>query len=337
MSRYRKVEVKTWSSEDFRALSPMPPSGQGLWFFLMTGPLTGPVPGLFRAGRAGMAEELGWAQEAFDEAFGEVLGKGMVKADLTARVVWLPQAIKYNRPESPNVVRSWRADLDMLPECALKAEALVALRAFLEEMGDGFVAAFDEIRNGKPGRSEPTQKASGKALSKPSGKASPNQEQEQEQEQEKAKRVSSSVPDDLSADGCDEEAQRLAAEAEAKSKAEAKAQRLAAVTSDAIDAYNAALGKPNGLLPAVTLKNDVREKQVKRCLRVASEIAAHLNNGVPTLTRAFWDGYFETAAKDDFHAGRRGGGKDHKGWTPDFDYLTNPETMTKIFDQAMSS
>jgi len=34
--RYRKVEVRTWGDEKFRALSPIPPCGQGLWLFLIT-------------------------------------------------------------------------------------------------------------------------------------------------------------------------------------------------------------------------------------------------------------------------------------------------------------
>jgi hypothetical protein len=92
-SRYRKVEVRTWGDEKFRALSPIQPSGQALWLFLITGPHTGPIPGLFRAGRAAMAEELDWELEAFDKAFGEVSDKGMVKADFKARVMWVPNAI----------------------------------------------------------------------------------------------------------------------------------------------------------------------------------------------------------------------------------------------------
>ena len=56
-SRYRKVEVRTWGDEKFRGLSAMPACGQGLWLYLITGPHTGPIPGLFRAGRAGMARK----------------------------------------------------------------------------------------------------------------------------------------------------------------------------------------------------------------------------------------------------------------------------------------
>lgn len=169
--RYRKVEARTWGDEKFRALSPIPPCGQGLFLFLITGPFTGPIPGLFQAGRAAMAEALDWDQEAFDKAFREALAQGMVKADFKARVVWVPNAIKHNRPESPNVVRSWGAEFDLIPECDLKREAFEALKASVCALGEAFAKAFIE--------------AFGKPSAKPSCKTIGNQEQEQEQEQKK--------------------------------------------------------------------------------------------------------------------------------------------------------
>ncbi|MBY0243169.1 MAG: hypothetical protein K2X55_28075 [Burkholderiaceae bacterium] len=209
MSRYRKIEVKTWTDKRFRALSAMPPSGQGLWFFLLTGPHTGPIPGLFRAGRASMAEELGWEQEAFDEAFAEVFANGMAKADFKARLVWLPNAIKYNRPESPNVVRSWRAELDLLPECALKTEAVAAMRTALAAIGAAYAEAFNEFakEDAPPqqakapaeDREESLPKPSGKAFGKASAKPMPNQEQEQEQEQEQVNPIVEQPQLDLAA------------------------------------------------------------------------------------------------------------------------------------------
>lgn len=167
MSRYRKIEVKTWSDEKFRELSPLLPSGQALWFFLLTGPHTGPIPGMFRAGRAAMAEELGWPQEDFDKAFQEAFQLGMVKADFKARFVWLPNAIKHNKPESPNVVKSWGREFDLLPECELKAEAFEELKAFIFGLGEAYAKAFREVF--------------ANYLKKASLKAMPNQEQEQEQ------------------------------------------------------------------------------------------------------------------------------------------------------------
>ena len=182
MSRYRKIEVRTWADAKFRKLTPIPPCGQGLWFFLLTGPFTGPIPGLFRAGRAAMAEELGWSTEAFDEAFREVLEQGMAEADFTARLVWLPKALNYNRPENPNVVKSWRAELDLLPECDLKHRALAAIREHLQTLGNAYVAAlFGDEGVVEKHIEKPSPKHSGKPLPKDM----PNQEQEQEQEQEK--------------------------------------------------------------------------------------------------------------------------------------------------------
>lgn len=171
--RYRKVEVRTWGDAKFRKLSPMPPCGQGLWLFLITGPHTGPIPGLFRAGRAAMAEELGWTPEAFDEAFREAFQQGMVEADFQARVMWVPNAIRHNKPESPNVVRSWAAEFDLIPECDLKWKAFEALKASIHALGEAYGKAFDETFP------KPSVKASGK----PSAKTTGNQEQEQEQEQ----------------------------------------------------------------------------------------------------------------------------------------------------------
>lgn len=189
MSRYRKVEVKTWTDDKFRSLSPMPPSGQGLWLFLITGPHTSPIPGLFRAGRAALAEELGWDIEDFDEAFKEVLDKGMAKADFKSRLVWLPKAIHFNKPESPNVVRSWHTELSLLPGCDLKNEAIAYIRAHLEAIGKPYLTAFNEAF-------EPSSKPSVKPSAKASAKTMPNQEQEQEQEEEQTNFVRSSSADD---------------------------------------------------------------------------------------------------------------------------------------------
>ncbi|MFM0663299.1 conserved phage C-terminal domain-containing protein [Paraburkholderia sediminicola] len=145
---YRKIEVRMWGDEKFRALSPMPPSGQSLWFYLLTGPHTNTIPGLFRSGRAAMAEELDWEHEAFDEAFREVFQQGMAKADWKAKVVWVPKVINCNPPANPNVVTSWRHAWGLLPECELKREAYESLRAFVCGLGKPFEEAFVKaIRN----------------------------------------------------------------------------------------------------------------------------------------------------------------------------------------------
>jgi hypothetical protein len=142
MGRYRKIETKTWNDAKFQGLSPIPPCGQGLWLFLLTGPFTGPIPGLFKAGKAAMAEELGWSAEAFEEAFTEVLSKGLIKFDPKTRLVWVVKAINHNLPESPNVVLSWTDHLRELPECQLMNEALTSIYKTICEHGEAFGKAF---------------------------------------------------------------------------------------------------------------------------------------------------------------------------------------------------
>ena len=166
MARYRKFDLRTWNDEKFRALTSFPPSGQSLWIFLLLGPQTTSIPGLFEAADVVLAHRLRWPMKAFREAFREVSAKGMAKADWEAGLVWLPNAPRYNKPESPNVIRSWGPIFDELPECELKCEAYQTLKAFAQGWGKGYAEAFRE------------------ALREPSAKAMANQEQEQEQEQE---------------------------------------------------------------------------------------------------------------------------------------------------------
>jgi hypothetical protein len=103
-----------------------------------------PVPGLLCVGEAALAEEFGWSLDAFRKAFAEAMAEGLVEADWKARVVWIFKAWKYNSPESPNVIRSWRIPWDETPECRLKVEIYQSLKAFVEGLKDGFKKAFRE-------------------------------------------------------------------------------------------------------------------------------------------------------------------------------------------------
>lgn len=164
--RYRIIDVRIWFDPKFLNLSPMQPCGRGLFVYLLTNPHTNSIPGLYRAGKAAIAEELNWPIEGLGEAFDEVINQGLVKADFQARVIFIPNAIKYNKPQSPNVIKSWASHWDEIPECDLKNSAYETLRDFIKTMGEPFLKAFDE------------------AIAKASGKVMFNQEQDQEHKQE---------------------------------------------------------------------------------------------------------------------------------------------------------
>jgi hypothetical protein len=140
MSRYRKVDPRIWNDAKFRALNN---HGKLLFFMLLTHPGMTAL-GAMRATPSGLAEELGWEVEAFRKAFGDVLSKGMAEHDAKACLIALPKFIRYNQPESPNVIKAWVGALDLLPECDLKTEIVQRAKAIVGEMTEGFGKAFAE-------------------------------------------------------------------------------------------------------------------------------------------------------------------------------------------------
>lgn len=120
----------------------------------------------------------------------------------------------------------------------------------------------------------------------------------------------------------------------------ARAQRLAQVTCDAIETFNASkLVKGNGgLLPNInhTVGREKREQQVARCIRTARQICG-ADYGSETITREFWADYWESCFADDHKAGRAGGGKDHPTWKPSFEYLTREATMLAVYDHECAA
>ena len=160
MARYRKIDTRIWNDAKFNALSER---GKLVFFFELTHPnMT--MLGAMRATVPGLASELGMPVEAFAEAFREILSKGMGKHDPKASFFWLPNFLRYNRPESPNVVRSWPDAFDLLPECSLKLDLFQQVRDFTEGLTKGFREAFIE------------------AFAKDLTKGMPNQEPEPEPE-----------------------------------------------------------------------------------------------------------------------------------------------------------
>lgn len=162
MARYRKIDPRIWNDEKFRELSD---AAKLAFLFLLTHPHMTSL-GAMRATIAGLAEELGWATEAFREAFREASDKGMAEHDAEAHMVAIPNFIRYNAPESPNVIKAWVGALDLLPEGPLKTRVIARAKDYAEALPEAFAKALPEAF----------------AKSMPY----PEQEQEQEQEPEKA-------------------------------------------------------------------------------------------------------------------------------------------------------
>jgi hypothetical protein len=179
---YRKVDPRIWNDAKFRRLDHL---SQLAFLFLLTHPHLTSV-GAMRASISGLCAESGLPAKAFRELFRDVervpetLSKGFIEGfveyDEKAFCLVIPNFIKYNPPENPNVVKGWARAADFIPESPLKLKLFRRLKEFVEGLGEGFAKAFPE----------PFRK----------GLANQEQEQEQEQEEKKKKDIVSSQKDD---------------------------------------------------------------------------------------------------------------------------------------------
>jgi hypothetical protein len=165
MSHYRKIDVRIWNDEKFNGLTD---NGKLLFLFLLTHPHMTPLGGM-RATLGGLADELKWSKRIVNKHFSALMNAKFVLYDDKNHILIFRNFIKYNQPESPNVIKSWNYHLDLIPEGKLKAQLIQQTTQFINE---NFSKAFQEA----------LPEAFRKALREPFAKGMPNQEQEQEQE-----------------------------------------------------------------------------------------------------------------------------------------------------------
>ena len=183
-ARYRQISIEMYADDRFKALSPPQPSGQSLWIYLLTGPFSTLIPGICVGGEAGIAERLGWSVRAFRRCFAEIATRGMARADWSGPLVFLPNALRHNPPQSPSVITGWRQAWAEVPACELKRAAAAHIRGVLAEHGEPWATAFDRVIVRWPDRQIGTSQGGPQAVDQAGPQVGPHQEQDQDQEQD---------------------------------------------------------------------------------------------------------------------------------------------------------
>lgn len=185
MGRYRKIDPRIWNDEKFRLLGD---DGQLIFLFLLTHPSQTAL-GAMRATMEGLAIEKRWTVKRFQGPFEKILQCGMAVYDEDVACIWLPKFVRYNEPESPNVVSGWLKALNFIPECALRRRAIVqaghAVRSLEDKRGafkEAFAKAFPEeyAEAFMQGLQQASVKVLGKEPRQGSGKTLGNREQRAE-------------------------------------------------------------------------------------------------------------------------------------------------------------
>lgn len=144
MARYRKIDPRIWNDAKFSSLSN---DAKLLFIFLLTSPQTqmiGAVP--MRA--ESVAAELNFDMERYGIRYQELYDVGIAEYD-DRGLYWVKNFLKYNSPDNPKVVISWRECLDFLPECPLLRKIVDSAYAHCLSRGEQYVSAFKKgISNG---------------------------------------------------------------------------------------------------------------------------------------------------------------------------------------------
>lgn len=111
---------------------------------------------------------------------------------------------------------------------------------------------------------------------------------------------------------------------------------LILITRAAITAFNASrlVITNGGKLATVTDQGiETKAKWIKRSLSTVREMCQAMN-GSPEITPEFWEGYFEEIEGNPWKRGDGPYTGGHANWRPSFEYLTRPDVMTAVWDEA---
>jgi hypothetical protein len=140
MSRYRNVHCLIWNDDKFPFVSD---DCQLVFLHLLTTPFGTPF-GLFKASMAMLADEKRWTKTRYEKAFREGISKGFFKYDERHLVVLIPKFVKYNQPQSANVITAWKRLIDELPPSPLKHEWIQIVKGLLVGFHKAFTEAFSK-------------------------------------------------------------------------------------------------------------------------------------------------------------------------------------------------
>lgn len=126
--------MKLWNDEKFILLSK---DSKLAFLFVLTHPNLTSL-GAMRGTVEGLAAEI----EVESSAFDPLIEAELIKVDRVKKIICLPNFLRYNKPESPNVVISWGKGFDLLPESQIKTDIYIKTKEIIEGLGKGFQKAF---------------------------------------------------------------------------------------------------------------------------------------------------------------------------------------------------
>lgn len=141
----QSIQRKAWDSRWWRESTT--DRGRLLWFHLLSGPHldASQAPGLLRARKAQIAEELDWSVEQTGLALRELEDAEQIKLDEPHSLILLPALIDCSLPDNPNMAKAALRSYLFYPECELRDQAAGYFSKQTAALGAGFKAAVDDF------------------------------------------------------------------------------------------------------------------------------------------------------------------------------------------------
>ena len=130
MPAYDVIHRQLWDSKSFRSLSE---NARILFIYLLTCKHRYTF-GYFILGDGETTDDLQWQPRRLRGAWADILrSPDMVKRDEENRIIFVVNALKFNKPANPNVVKKWGELLDALPLSPLVGDLVAKADEYLPE------------------------------------------------------------------------------------------------------------------------------------------------------------------------------------------------------------
>ena len=106
------------------------------------------LEGLYRLPYAYIQADLEWSADEVRERMAELIDSGFVEYDEAARVIFLPNALKYHNPGSPKQIQGAVNSLQQVPDSVLFESFLLAAQTYCEPLAEALGAQFLTLSEG---------------------------------------------------------------------------------------------------------------------------------------------------------------------------------------------
>lgn len=139
--RYQKIEVLIWNDEKFINLSQ---EARYLFLYILSSPHSNAI-GLYVLPKAYICEDLRWSNKQLEKPFSELLSKGIILYDETARLVFIKNHLRHNPLENENQTKAAIKIIKELPKSPL-------IKGLSEGLGKQFHKPLQELLGERLGK-----------------------------------------------------------------------------------------------------------------------------------------------------------------------------------------